>query len=261
MTRRDLRLRGTANPTGSVATKLASGIAVSRADTHVLALSASRLIHVPRVFRIPGTKNATRDRTIDLAPQLAAALRRVPPGRRIGPVLRPWANACTDLRAACKRAGIERVTPLTFRHTFGTWLVQAGVDTFVVGKLMGHKDSKMVERYYGHLAPRNKSEAMARLPRFPALFPSETPDESTTGPCDAGVPNLVAIPGGWRSWRDWPRRLRNARKRPSPRRCGRFQRVRGVRAEGLEPSTSGLRVPLPPSLKPAKLQRKLRPGK
>jgi integrase len=40
-------------------------------------------------IRIPGTKNATRDRTIDLAPQLAAALRRVSPGRRIGPVLRP----------------------------------------------------------------------------------------------------------------------------------------------------------------------------
>ena len=39
---------------------------------------------------------------------------------------------------------------------------------------MGHKDSKMVEEYYGHLAPENKSEAMARLPRFPALFSTET---------------------------------------------------------------------------------------
>jgi integrase len=146
-------------------------------------------------IRLPGTKNATRDRTIDLDPQLAAAFRRVPSERRIGPALRPWANACTDLRAACKRAGIERVTPHTFRHTFGSWLVQAGVDTFVVGKLMGHKDSKMVERYYGHLAPKNKSEAMARLPRFPALFLSETPAADPAEPCDAGVPNLVAIPG------------------------------------------------------------------
>jgi len=83
----------------------------------------------------------------------------------------------------------------TFRHTFGSWLVQAGVDTFVVGKLMGHKDSKMVERYYGHLALRNRSEAMARLPRFPALFPTETALVDAAEPCDAGVPNLVAIPG------------------------------------------------------------------
>jgi len=146
-------------------------------------------------IRIPGTKNAARDRTIDLDPQLAAVLLQVPPSRRVGPVLRPWANACADLRAACKRAGIERVTPHTFRHTFGSWLVQAGVPTFVVGQLMGHRDSKMVERYYGHLAPKNKSEAMARLPRFPGLFPSETSAETAAEACDAGVPDLLAIPG------------------------------------------------------------------
>ena len=146
-------------------------------------------------IRIPGTKNATRDRTIDLDPQLATALRRVSPERRIGLVLRPWANACTDLRAACKRAGIDKVTPHTFRHTFGSWLVQAGVDTFVIGKLMGHRDSKMVERYYGHLAPKNKSEAMARLPRFPTLFSTVMPAEETAAPCADSVPNLVTIHG------------------------------------------------------------------
>lgn len=146
-------------------------------------------------IRIPGTKNATRDRTIDLDPQLAAALRRVPPSRRIGRVLRPWANACTDLRAACKRAGIERVTPHTFRHTFGSWLVQAGVSTFVVGALMGHKDSKMVERYYGHLAPENKSEAMARLPKFPELFSTGAAPIQVVEACATGVPNQVASPG------------------------------------------------------------------
>ena len=146
-------------------------------------------------IRIPGTKNVTRDRTIDLDPQLADALRRTPAARRIGPVLRPWANACTDLRAACKRAGIERVTPHTFRHTFGSWLVQAGVDTFRVGTLMGHRDSKMVERYYGHLTPKNRSDAMARLPRFPGLFPAVTARFDASEVCDAGVPNLTTTPG------------------------------------------------------------------
>ena len=47
----------------------------------------------------------------------------------------------------------------------------------------------------GHLAPKNKSEAMARLPRFPALFPTEIAAADASKPCDAGVPNLVAIPG------------------------------------------------------------------
>lgn len=50
----------------------------------------------------------------------------------------------------------------------------------------------------------------------------------------------------------------SAAKRLPPTRNGRFQRVRGVRAEGLEPTTSGLSVPLLPSLKLSKSQRKLR---
>jgi integrase len=90
--------------------------ALMRLDWTDIDLGAGRI-------RVPGTKTGSRDRTIDLDPQLAIALRRVPAARRIGPVLRVWVNACTDLRAACKRAGIERVTPHTFRHTFGSWLV------------------------------------------------------------------------------------------------------------------------------------------
>jgi hypothetical protein len=48
---------------------------------------------------------------------------------------------------------------------------------------------------HGHLAPKNKSEAMARLPRFPALFPSEIAAAEVAEPCATGVPNLVVIPG------------------------------------------------------------------
>jgi integrase len=110
-------------------------------------------------IRIPGTKNATRDRTIGLDPQLATALRRIPESQRTGRVLRPWVNACHDLAVACERAGIPKVTPHSLRHTFASWLVQAGVD------------SKMVERYYGHLKPKNLSDSIALLPRFPDVFP------------------------------------------------------------------------------------------
>ncbi len=57
-----------------------------------------------------------------------------------------------------------------------------------------------LERYYGHLAPKNKSEAMARLPRFPALFPPET---ARSTPPHRVTP--VCQPGGdsWRRWRSW----------------------------------------------------------
>lgn len=55
----------------------------------------------------------------------------------------------------------------------------------------------MVERYYGHLAPKNKSEAMARLPRFPGQFPSEIVAEGSHAPCAARVPKQVATPGAY----------------------------------------------------------------
>ncbi|MBA3453569.1 MAG: tyrosine-type recombinase/integrase [Deltaproteobacteria bacterium] len=98
-----------------------------------------------------------------------------------------------DLAVACERAGILKVTPRSLRHTFASWLVQAGVDTFRVGKLMGHKDSKMVERYCGHLKPKNLSDSMALLPRFPDLFPTVSQAmevvEATAEPCVTGVQN------------------------------------------------------------------------
>jgi Protein of unknown function (DUF3732) len=86
----------------------------------------------------------------------------------------------------------------------------------------------------------------ARLPRFPALFPTETAPVDTAAPGGAAVPTLVAIPGADGAHGRLPRPGSGRKKRPSPKRNGRYLRAYGVRAEGLEPSTSGLRVPLPP---------------
>ncbi len=74
-----------------------------------------------RTIRLPGTKNKDRDRTIDLDPQLAFALAKVPRAQRTGRLLRPWVNACHDLAVACLRAGIAKVTPHSLRHTFASW--------------------------------------------------------------------------------------------------------------------------------------------
>lgn len=91
----------------------------------------------------------------------------MPLEQREGKVLRPWSNAVHELEVACDRAGIERITVHGLRHTFGSWLVQRGISTFVVGRLMGHRDSTMVERFYGHLKPKTLSDAMAQLPASP----------------------------------------------------------------------------------------------
>lgn len=58
----------------------------------------------------------------------------------------------------------DALTYHSTRHTFASWLVQAGVSPMVVAELIG--DSvEMVIRVYGHLAPRNMREAMETVGR------------------------------------------------------------------------------------------------
>lgn len=49
-----------------------------------------------------------------------------------------------------KTAGIENVTPHTFRHTFATRLAQRGVDLYKIANLLGHKDIRRTQRYSHH---------------------------------------------------------------------------------------------------------------
>lgn len=46
------------------------------------------------------------------------------------------------------------------RHNFASWLVMSGADLLTVAKLMGHANTKMIEKHYGHLAPEHKQNAL-----------------------------------------------------------------------------------------------------
>jgi integrase len=73
-----------------------------------------------------------------------------------------------EMRAACAGGGIS--PPATFhtlRHTYASHLVQEGVPLLFVASALGHGDTRMVEKHYGHLAPSQVAEMIrAKLPSF-----------------------------------------------------------------------------------------------
>ena len=72
------------------------------------------------------------------------------------------------MRAACERAKID--PPVGFhqlRHTWASHAVMGGMPLPVVAKNLGHVDTRMVERHYGHLAPSYVAESVRKhAPRF-----------------------------------------------------------------------------------------------
>jgi integrase len=70
--------------------------------------------------------------------------------------------------AACSRAKID--PPVGFhqiRHTWASHAVMGGMPLPVVARNLGHVDTRMVEKHYGHLAPSYVVEAVRRhAPRF-----------------------------------------------------------------------------------------------
>jgi integrase len=72
------------------------------------------------------------------------------------------------MTAAVKRAKIApTITFHGLRHTWASLAVMNGVPPMVVAKNLGHRDTRMVEKHYGHLAPSYIAEAIrAGAPRF-----------------------------------------------------------------------------------------------
>jgi integrase len=72
------------------------------------------------------------------------------------------------MRDACARAHIKPAMGFHgLRHTWASLAVMNGVPLMVVAKNLGHRDTRMVERHYGHLAPSYIADAIrAGAPKF-----------------------------------------------------------------------------------------------
>ena len=65
-------------------------------------------------------------------------------------------------KSALRRAGITDFKIHDCRHTFASHLVMGGVPLYTLGKLLGHKDPLMTQRY-AHLAPEHMTAAVSVL--------------------------------------------------------------------------------------------------
>jgi integrase len=82
----------------------------------------------------------------------------------------PWkaAHQARPMTEACKRAKIDPAASFhVLRHTWASLAVMAGAPLMVVARNLGHADTRMVERHYGHLAPSYIADAIrAAAPKF-----------------------------------------------------------------------------------------------
>jgi integrase len=121
--------------------------AVERARREDIELEQRRVL-------VRGTKRTTRWRTVPLVSDEQRSLIKhalqYARGAN-GLLFLPWQNVRRDLAQACDRAGIEPCTPNDLRRTCATWLRQAGAAPDLIAPVMGHADTRMVERVYGRM--------------------------------------------------------------------------------------------------------------
>ena len=82
-------------------------------------------------------------------------------GKRIGNIKKGFA-------AACRRAGLEGITPHALRHTAATWLMRAGVPMWQAAGFLAMSE-KTLRDVYGHHHPdylRDAADAIGRRPRI-----------------------------------------------------------------------------------------------
>ena len=153
-----------------------------------------RDVNLPNLqLLVRGTKTKRSRRHVPIPSALAGMLREVPVHARRGPLVEPWSGVAKGLKRACRRAGIEAVTPNDLRRTYASWLMQAGAEAFVVARLMG-TSVEMIDKTYGHLKDDNLRSAVALLPDMGGLDMGGL-DAGDAGDADAAASTTRVVIG------------------------------------------------------------------
>jgi integrase len=113
-----------------------------------------------------------QQRHVHLDTEAARFFQEVCTNREIGEVMflrdnsKPWVkdNQKKPMRHACTLAGIKRFGFHQLRHSAASRWITSGISLKVVAEQLGHVDTKMVDRYYGHLASGHIAQTFKALP-------------------------------------------------------------------------------------------------
>lgn len=100
------------------------------------------------------TKNGDR-RAVPVHPKIRHLLARLPLKSPKITIQRAWERAR-------EKAGLQAFHFHDLRHSAASEMVNGGVDLYVVGKILGHRDSRSTERY-SHLTAGKLAEAVANI--------------------------------------------------------------------------------------------------
>lgn len=113
------------------------------------------------VFPADEAKGGRDPRVIVLTPAVADIIRPLALKHPVGPIFRntdnePWTMNAVRIRfRRLKEAvGVPKLSAYVLRHTFATDALAKGVDIASLAALMGHRDTSMISRVYGHLTQR-----------------------------------------------------------------------------------------------------------
>ena len=72
----------------------------------------------------------------------------------------------TRAYAAWDAAGLERISPQEWRHTFASLMIAAGANAKTISTCMGHSSIQVTYDKYGHLMPGNEDQAAELLDAY-----------------------------------------------------------------------------------------------
>lgn len=102
-----------------------------------------------------------------------------------------WGKSHTfrPFRLACDAAGVQPISFHELRHTYASHLVMAGAELMAVAKILGHADTRMVEKHYGHLRKTWLHEQVNKF--LPPIFAVE--DKDRENPIETNKPPASPI--------------------------------------------------------------------